>query len=402
MRARGPLLFYCQHSLGLGHLIRSLTLARALSERFQVFLLSGGRIPRGVRVPDGVSLVPLPPLGMDGEGRLVSLDRRRALDKVQEIRRQEILRVYRSLRPRAVFIELFPFGRKKLSSELMPLLEEARKPGVARPLLVCSLRDILVRRGTRQRAHDERALDVANHFFDAVLVHADPQFARLEETFGPTSSLHIPVLYTGFVHESSQAGAVARPRSGQRILVSAGGGLVGEPLFRAAVEAHPLLFPTQGLRTRILAGAFLPDHAWRWLRAQVARADGLQAHRWVPDLGMEMRAATASVSQCGYNTSLDILQSQVPALVVPFAEGGESEQMDRALRLERLGAVRVLDPARLSGPRLADEIDRLLRFTPRKVALNIDGARRSAELTEELLGGRISAPVRTGLQEVSS
>jgi predicted glycosyltransferase len=396
------LLFYCQHSLGLGHLIRSLTLARALSERFEVVLLSGGRIPRGVRVPDAVSVVPLPPLGMDGEGRLVSLDRRRALERVQEIRQQEILRVYRSLRPRVVFIELFPFGRKKLSSELLPLLEEARKPGVARPLVVCSLRDILVQRGTRQPAHDERALRVANHYFDAVLVHADPRFARLEDTFEPASFLRIPVLHTGFVHEPSRAHAVARPRSGPRILVSAGGGLVGEPLVRAAVEAHALLFPTQRLHTRVMAGTFLPDAAWRWLRARAARTEGLEARRWVSDLQTEMRAAAASVSQCGYNTSLDILQTQVPALVVPFAEGGESEQMDRARRLERLGAVRVLDPAQLSGPRLAAEIDLVRRFRPRKVALDVDGARRSAELTEELLGGRVRASEDQGRRQVGS
>jgi predicted glycosyltransferase len=396
------LLFYCQHSLGLGHLIRSLTLARALADRFSVVFLSGGRIPRGVRAPDGVSLVPLPPLGMDGEGKLVSLDPRRTLEQAQGIRRQAILRAYRSLRPRVVCIELFPFGRKKLSSELMPLLEEARRPGALRPVVVCSLRDILVRRGTRQRAHDERALEVANQFFDAVLVHADPRFVRFEETFEPASSLRIPVLYTGFVHEPSPAGTVARPRPGQRILVSAGGGLVGEPLFRAAVEAHALLFPRQGLRTRIVGGSFLPNAAWRWLRARVTREDGLQARRWVPDLQKEMRAAAASVSQCGYNTALDILQTQVPALVVPFAEGGESEQRDRARCLERLGAVRVLDPAQLSGPRLAAEMDRLLRFRPRKVALDVDGARRAAELTEALLGGRITASEPTGLQEASS
>jgi hypothetical protein len=64
--------------------------------------------------------------------------------------------------------------------------------------------------------------------------------------------------------------------------------------------------------------------------------------------------------------------------------------------------VRVLDPAQLSGPRLAAEMDRLLRFRPRKVALDVDGARRAAELTEALLGGRITASEPTGLQEASS
>src|SRR6185436_14241601 len=151
------------------------------------------------------------------------LDGRRAVEGAQERRRQEILRVYRALRPRVVVVELFPFGRKKLGPELMPLLEDAWADGPARPLIVCSLRDLLVRRGERQRAHDERALSVANQFFDAVLVHADPRFARLEETFEPAPALRVPVLYTGFVRESSPADALRPIRPGRRILVSAGG-----------------------------------------------------------------------------------------------------------------------------------------------------------------------------------
>ena len=60
------------------------------------------------------------------------------------------------------------------------------------------------------------------------------------------------------------------------------------------------------------------------------------------DLSAEMAASRLSISQCGYNTALDIVRAGVPALVVPFADGGETEQTDRARRLEALGALRVL------------------------------------------------------------
>ena len=40
--------------------------------------------------------------------------------------------------------------------------------------------------------------------------------------------------------------------------------------------------------------------------------------------------AAASVSLCGYNTALDVLQSGVPAVLVPFDNGGEVEQSLRA------------------------------------------------------------------------
>jgi predicted glycosyltransferase len=111
----------------------------------------------------------------------------------------------------------------------------------------------------------------------------------------------------------------------------------------------------------------------------------------VPDLGAELRTASASVSQCGYNTALDVLRAGVPALVVPFADEGEDEQLRRAGRLERLGAVRVLEPSRLSGPALAAELDALRSFRPRRLALDLDGARTTAALLAGLAAPELEA-----------
>ena len=49
--------------------------------------------------------------------------------------------------------------------------------------------------------------------------------------------------------------------------------------------------------------------------------------------------ASVSVSQCGYNTALDVLVAQVPAIMVPYAPPGENEQRRRADTLLRLGAI---------------------------------------------------------------
>ena len=116
------------------------------------------------------------------------------------------------MRPAAVLVELFPFGRAKFARELVPLLEAARAAGA---LTACSLRDILVSRRADQQAFDDRAAALANAHLDAVLVHSDPGFARLEETFAPRRPLRVPVHYTGFVvRDGARAGAAARrPRA---------------------------------------------------------------------------------------------------------------------------------------------------------------------------------------------
>ncbi|HYY99332.1 MAG TPA: glycosyltransferase [Pyrinomonadaceae bacterium] len=386
--SREPLLFYCQHSLGMGHLVRSLALAASLAERFRVVLLNGGKLPKGLSVPKGVEVVNMPPLGLDFEGRLVSRDGRRTAERAKELRRALVMETYRRLRPRVVLVELFPFGRKKFADELLPLLEEAQKELTRRPLVVCSLRDILVGKRAEQQKHDARAVETANRYFDAVLVHSDPAFARLEESLGTYSELTAPVHYTGFVLPAHEPASDSATKVERQILVSAGGGLVGETLFRAAVNAYTLLRESVDVTMKIVAGPFLPEEAWRRLRELARRVRGLSVRRFVPDLCGEMRRSAASVSQCGYNTALDVLRSGVPALVVPFSDGGEDEQLKRARRLERLGALRVAEQRELDATRLARELRELLKFRPRQSALDMDGARNSTRLIESLLRAR--------------
>ena len=139
-------------------------------------------------------------------------------------------------------------------------------------------------------------------------------------------------------------------------MVSAGGGLVGEPLLRAAAEAQP----DAGVPMRLIGGPLLPDAAWGRLRELAGPQ--VELRRTVEDLGAELRGARASVSQGGYNTALEVLRSGVPGLIVPYATPEEDEQRERARRLERLGAVRVLAPERLARATLAAELRRLLEL----------------------------------------
>ena len=117
------LLFYCQHSLGMGHLVRSFALVRALAEQFHVIFLNGGRLPENVVVPSGVELVQLPPVGMNEDATLSSLDPELSLEECLRLREHLMLSTAQSTRPSAVIVELFPFGRKKFRGELVKLFD---------------------------------------------------------------------------------------------------------------------------------------------------------------------------------------------------------------------------------------------------------------------------------------
>lgn len=385
MSRRPSLLFYCQHVMGMGHLVRSLALAEALTDRFRVVLLNGGLMPAGIRLPEKLEVINLPPLGLDN-GQLVS---RVGGDLVnaKSDRRELILKTFQSLRPEVLLIELFPFGRKKFEFELLPLLEESRKLLVGRPLVACSLRDILVSRRNGQDKYEERVVTIANRYFDAILVHSDPTFASLQESLRASARLIPAIRYTGFV--MAERPQYKQPSAqGSSILVSAGGGLYGAPLYKTAIAAYVMLNDSDKAELKVVAGPFLPDREWEALRATAADGRGIHVMRSVPDLFEELRGASASISQCGYNTALEIVQAGVPALVVPFGDGGEDEQMKRARRLEQLGAVRVLDQNEMTPGRLADEMNALLRFHPHRPRLELNGALRSAEILDELMHAR--------------
>jgi predicted glycosyltransferase len=192
-------MFYCQSVLGMGHLIRSAEIARGLADNgYEVSFLYGGETAGGLELPSSIAVVNLPPIKSDAEFREIhAADGSRDLEEIKEERRRRILAEFARFRPQVLIIELFPFGRGKFAFELIPLLERISAGGRATKV-VCSLRDILVSRRD-QASFEDRVCNLMNRYFDLLLVHADPRFQRLEETFPSARRIECPIRYTGFV-----------------------------------------------------------------------------------------------------------------------------------------------------------------------------------------------------------
>ncbi len=382
-RIRPVLLFYCQHASGIGQLTRAFALAHALAAPFRVIMLSGAPVPRGVPVPDSIEVIDLPPLAGDAEPDPASGAPSWDLTAAQLQRHGLVSHALRRLHPAMVLVELFPFGHRPLTGEILSLIRAAR--GQQHPArIVCSLPDILPDTRPQQQHHDDRARWLAHRYFDAVLVHADPGYVRLEESFRPSKPLAVPVHHTGYVLPVRPA-APQVPRE-PRILVSAGGGSTGFPLFVSALEAYARLAPATGLGLRIVAGPFLPEPDWAALQRLAHGRSGVELVRQVPDMVDEMCRARLSISQFGYGTALDIVVARVPALVVPHAAPGRNEQVRRAETFARLGAVRHLPAESLDSARLSTAIEETLQFSPRPAAPALDGAGKAATLLMQIAG----------------
>ena len=346
------LLFYCQHSLGMGHLVRSFRLAATFANGFEVIFINGGPVPEGIEVPKDIRLNNLPPLGMITDGHaLISRDSELSVEKAKETRKKTIMQLYQQHQPAVIVIELFPFGRKKFADELIPLLEAAQRQ-LYKPIVLCSLRDILVQNRRDQQAFEDRACKTLNRYFDAVLLHCDLAFAKLSDFFKPNVPLQVPIYNTGFVApDIFDKQHVTRER---RVIVSAGGGIEGGLLYRTAIAAQKIIWKKARIPMTLIAGPFLPDGEWQTLQLLASHAPGLTLHRSVDGLMPLLLRNQFSISQCGYNTAMELMQSGIKALVVPFQTPMEDEQMSRAKKLQRAGAVSLLEPQQLNRESLAD------------------------------------------------
>ena len=170
----------------------------------------------------------------------------------------------------------------------------------------------------------------------------------------------------------------------QRVLISAGEGRSGGQLYRAALDAHRMLWEIDRLRMTIIVGPSLPVDEWQDLQQASQSLSELTLRRTVSDFGAELTNVRCAVCHCDYETAVDVIASGVAALFVPTGNGDMAEHNERAQRLTRWGISRILPLRNLNGASMANAIHQLIRFKPAQNDFHLDGAEASANLIHEL------------------
>ena len=300
----GAVLFYVQHLLGIGHLQRALTLADAITrEGIGVTLVLGGQPPPWPVSVSVERLVQLAPISARDASfkELVGPDGRPIDQQLQNTRRAALLDTFDAARPDVVLIEAFPFGRRAFRFELEPLLEAARSR-CPRPLILCSVRDIVVVPDDAARHRDIVERVLAD--FDFVLVHGDPDFIPLEVSFPAASKIAERLIYTGYISPPDRSNAKGDAVGENEVLVSVGGGAVGAALLTTALETRRRGCLSD-LTWRLLAGPNLAAETFGRLAGSLPA--GVILERYRREFPQMLRRCRVSVSQAGYNTILNIL-----------------------------------------------------------------------------------------------
>jgi predicted glycosyltransferase len=364
--------FYVQHLLGIGHLARASRIAGALAkDGCEVTVITGGVPVNGFPGAD-VTSVTLPAVVASSAGfsGLADQSGNPVGEEFLSRRRDLLIEAFRQAAPDVVIIEAFPFGRRQMRFELLPLLDAIAK-AEPKPRLFSSVRDILQQQ--KKPGRDEETVGLLRDHFDGVLVHGDPKFVRLEETFPLTEAIADKIVYTGLVAPDLPPD----PAETFDIVVSAGGGAVGRDLIRASLQAASRVASDR--RWLLIAGPNLPEQDYADLAGDAP--GNVELVRFRKDFPSLLRGAELSISQAGYNTVGDLLVAGCRAILVPFTAGGETEQSVRAERLERLGLALALPEAGLTTDMLVEAVQTALS-RPRLNNPDIDlgGAARTSAI----------------------
>ena len=342
-------LLYSHDSWGLGHLKRSLTIAGALTSRFEganVMIVTGSPCATQFELPVNCDVLKLPSISKDAEGDYVSRSFSADVAATVQLRSRLILEAYRAFQPHLVLVDHQLTG---LRSEALRMLREARREGRK---TIYGMRDVM------DSAEAVRA-EWASHDchwalkcgYDRICVYGRP------EVFDPRSQY--PIL-SAHRHKIEFSGYIVAPLNGATrepvtslqptVLVTLGGGEDGAQRIDAYLAA--LAIRPAAWNSRIIAGPLMDPARVRQFKRQVhsmGLAEQVKISRFHANIPRLLQSADAVVAMAGYNSCMEIVQSRIPAVFLARSFP-RKEQLIRARRFQEIGigtCLEELDPTKL-------------------------------------------------------
>ncbi|MGW5359223.1 glycosyltransferase family protein [Actinopolymorpha pittospori] len=358
------LLIYSQDGLGLGHQRRTTHVANEFLRAHpgaSVLTVSDSPLGRFFASPGAHDYLKLPSLRRAGPGLWRPLSLASPFDDVLALRRDLIRVAAQRFRPDVLLVDHhMPNG---LMGELLPALEAVRATPAR---VVLGLQDILDAPETVQRRWRlEGAFEAIERHYDDVLVFGSREVYDLAAEYDWPEAAARRLRYCGYVGAAPAPTSAAeirriylREETGPLVLALGGGGADAYPLFDALLRSVPALLAGRRCTFVLITGPFLPKSERLRL---LSRARDLPVHvlTRVDDATPYVGAADLVVAMAGYNTAVEILSQQTPAVLVPRS-GPSAEQQVRARSFAERGWVHWLPPDQLTAQALAAAVAMIL------------------------------------------
>jgi predicted glycosyltransferase len=359
------ILMYSHDTYGLGHIRRTLAIARTLRRQMaNVLILTGSPLVGRFPIPRGVDFVRIPGMIKVTNEQYLPLSIKLDATEVLEIRKNIILATARSFRPNLFIVDKAPLGLKREVVETLHWFK-AELPSCKS---VLGLRDIMD--GARATVEDWKAKGIyeamddlydeiwvygCRDFYDPVIEYCIPERVAAKTYFTGYIPRHIPS-----AEEVKAIRAELNIDADERVvLLTTGGGGDGYPVLDTFLEALEQNSLPEKTRVVIVTGPFISSKHFPEVarRCRAAGYVALKFHRFMEAL---IGASNVVVSMGGYNTVCEVISQKKPFLIVPRTVP-RKEQLIRAQVLCRNGFCDYLHPDEVTPTALRAKLFHLLR-----------------------------------------
>jgi predicted glycosyltransferase len=271
-----------------------------------------------------------------------------------------------------------------MNCELLSTLAYIRRE-LTNTHVILGLRDILDDPVTVRGIWDRQGIiPLLDCLYDRILVYGSRALFDVVNAYGIPPRIAAKLTYCGYVARAPKH--MTETREGPTILVTAGGGEDGYFLMEAYLRARALLSRCC-IRSQIVTGPLMSTVQRQSLDALAGSDTDVEIIASTNDLPAMLGQADLVIAMAGYNTSVEIVTSGKPAILVPRA-APRAEQRMRASMLAGLGYVWMTEQGPGLEQRLAALVQSALagaRPLPVQRVLDLDGAVRVGDEIETLM-----------------
>jgi predicted glycosyltransferase len=358
--------FLTQYYRGLGHSNRIKLIAEETAKYSDVLIIDQLFKPplkysvKHVAILDNVEI----PKGRDLSGFILN-------ENITNFRIKKFKETIDNYPIKTIVIEGFPFCRHQFAYEYFKYLDICKANNIK---IIFSVRDF-----PWDDPHEDQLKDWVNFtqnlickcYAEKVLIHGDEQIlplysdrTKLGNSYEVIKNIKDLLIYTGYVCDDSQK---AHKRKNNLIYVSTGlNKEEGLLIFKEITKIAPR-FPNY---------KFVMPIANQYLKTGNTTRDNLIFVEFIPELNKKIQDCAAYITYGGYNATMEILKSQVPAIVIPRQDGQKLEQFVRAYVFEPYEYFKVLNTQEFN--KLEATLKNVLTTTPKKFQFDLDGTRKSA------------------------
>tara|TARA_A100000172_G_C3029568_1_gene106130 strand:+ start:53 stop:1177 length:1125 start_codon:yes stop_codon:yes gene_type:complete len=370
------IVFLTQYYRGLGHCMRTKFIAEEVAKTHDVLVVD--------QLFD-------PPISYDGCERTsflkayVPADIKNIFNFMMSkelvlLRKKEWIKILDTNDVRLIICEGFPFCRHQFSHEYFSFFEEAKKRGIK---LIISARDFPWDEPHQDSLQDWVAYTqniVCKYYTEKVLIHGDPNYlplvsdrVRMNNPSEVIQDLSDKIIYTGYVCNEK---IKPHKKTNNNIFVSTGlnkeeGMLIFKEITKIADK-----FPEY---------KFIMPIANRYLKnIKTKTKNNVVMVPYIKDMYKLLSSCALYITYGGYNSTMEILKSNIPAIIIPRTDGEKLEQFVRAYTFESYNFFKVVSKSEfIKLPKVINECLTDKKF-PIKNNINLQGVKRSADAIREI------------------